>query len=209
MKTAIETAAGNPENQDRGAVIDSRTGLVLVVADGAGGRRGGKEAAVMAVELVRQKANELLDADSCVTLLQSMDQSISRDKAAGETTCAVAVVTEGEVYGASVGDSGVWSINESGFVNLTERQSRKPFIGSGSAWPLLFECRRTRGGFLLLATDGLIKYTSSERIIASFRNQDASEIARKLIELVRYSSGALPDDITVIVAHYQAKLIDH
>jgi serine/threonine protein phosphatase PrpC len=200
MKTAVETAAGNPENQDRGAVIDSRTGLVLVVADGAGGRRGGKEAAVMAVELVRQKANELLDADSCVTLLQSMDQSISRDKAAGETTCAVAVVTEGEVYGASVGDSGVWSINESGFVNLTERQSRKPFIGSASAWPLPFECKRTSGGFLLLATDGLLKYTSSDRIIAAFRAQDPSEIARKLIELVRYSSGALPDDTTVIVA---------
>jgi serine/threonine protein phosphatase PrpC len=153
MRTALESAAGNPENQDRGAVVDSRAGLVLVVADGAGGRSGGKEAAVMAVELVRQKANELLDADSCVTLLQSMDQAISKDKVAGETTCAIAVVTEAEVYGASVGDSGVWMINESGFINLTERQSRKPFIGSGSAWPIPFECKQTRGGFLLLATD--------------------------------------------------------
>ena len=91
MRAILETAAGNPENQDRGAVIESSVGLVLVAADGAGGRAGGAEAAAMAVELVREKAHELHDPNSCVRLLQSIDQVIAKDGVAGETTCALAV----------------------------------------------------------------------------------------------------------------------
>jgi serine/threonine protein phosphatase PrpC len=154
----------------------------------------------MAVESVRQKTNELPDANACVAFLQSMDQAISKDRAAGETTCALAVVTRAGVYGASVGDSGVWVINESGFINLTERQSRKPFIGSGSAWPSPFEYKIMGRDSLLLATDGLLKYTSSERIVTVCRDEVASHVPRRLIELVRYPSGALPDDVTVIFA---------
>jgi len=201
MRAILETAAGNLENQDRGAVLNSSAGLVLVVADGAGGQSGGTAAATLAVGLVHQRANELRNLNSCVSLLQKMDQTIYKDRVAGETTCALAVATEAAIYGASVGDSGVWVINESSFVNLSERQSRKPFIGSGSAWPLPFECMRTGKESLLLATDGLLKYTSSERIITVCREHKPSEVPRRLIELVRYPSGALPDDATVIFAY--------
>lgn len=200
MRGKLETAAGNPDNQDRGVVIEASIGLVMVVADGAGGQSGGAEAAAMAVELVRQKTNELRDARACVAFVQSVDQAISQDRVAGETTCALAVVTRDGVYGASVGDSGIWVINESGFINLTERQSRKPFIGSGSAWSSPFEYRMTGGDSLLLATDGLLKYTSSERIVTVCRDEMASHVPRRLIKLVRYPSGALPDDVTVIFA---------
>jgi len=74
MRAKLETAAGNPENLDRGAVIESSIGLVLVVADGAGGQSGGTAAAIMAVGSVRQEANELRDANACVTLLRDIDQ---------------------------------------------------------------------------------------------------------------------------------------
>jgi PPM family protein phosphatase len=195
----LETAAGNPENQDRGAVIDSRSGLVLVVADGAGGRSGGAEAAARAVEYVRQNAHELLDPDACVSLLLRMDQTISRDTTAGETTCIIAVTADKQVYGASVGDSGAWAIGQSDFTDLTERQCRKPFLGTGGAWPMPFARDRKPGECLLLATDGLLKYAPSDRIVATCRNHDPAQAARQLIELVRYQSGALPDDVTVIV----------
>lgn len=201
MRVAIKTAAGESENQDRAAVIESGVGLVLVVADGAGGLSGGRQAATMAVELVLEAANNLRDSTACVMLLQRMDQAIETDKVAGETTCALAVVADSQIYGASVGDSGVWVITENGFSNLTARQSRKPFIGSGVACPISFEYTRTGLESLLLATDGLLKYTSSERIIANCRNSaPPDEIARRLIELVRYQSGALPDDVTAIFA---------
>src|SRR5712675_194577 len=108
MRTAIESAAANLENQDRAAVIETGIGIVLVVADGAGGRSGGKEAAMMAVDIVREGASRLSDPDACGALLHTMDQAIFRDKIAGETTCALAVVNSGVIYGASVGDSGAW-----------------------------------------------------------------------------------------------------
>jgi serine/threonine protein phosphatase PrpC len=200
MKPILLTAAGNPENQDRGLGIHDGTRVVLCVADGAGGRSGGTEAAALAVELVRQNPHLLINAESCAELLRKMDATIAKDAVAGETTCALAVVTPEEICGASVGDSGVWLIPETGnHLDLTHGQQRKPFIGSGSAWPVPF--RRPRGaGRLLLATDGLLKYTSAERIIAACREHPADVAAQRLIELVRYPSGALPDDVTVIVS---------
>jgi serine/threonine protein phosphatase PrpC len=200
MNPILQSAAGNPENQDRGAIISSEPRQVLIVADGAGGLSGGVEAASMAVEFIRKHA-ELLDAPpACVSILQKMDHEIARNQGAGETTCALAVVSDEQVFGASVGDSGVWAISETGFKNLTERQSRKPFIGSGSAWPASFTHTRVRGEYLLLATDGLLKYAPSERIIAACRESATETAAKNLIELVRYRSGALPDDVTVILA---------
>src|SRR5437016_4427342 len=138
MNPILKTAADNRENQDRGAIIHCGAGLVLVVADGAGGISGGKEAAVMAVELARQHPEQLRDSAACATLLQEMDRRITQDPAAGETTCALAVVTANEIFGASVGDSGVWVIGPADVANATQRQSRKPFIGSGSAWAVNF-----------------------------------------------------------------------
>jgi serine/threonine protein phosphatase PrpC len=200
MNAILQTAAGNPENQDRAAIVECSAGLVLVVADGAGGSSGGTEAAALAVEIVRQRAHGLSGSDACVTLLEFMDQTLWGDVAAGEATCVLAVGAEDRVYGASVGDSGVWVITQTGFVDLTRGQSRKPLIGSGSATPLPFEFGAMGGARLLLATDGLLKYASPERIAATCRTPDLSESARQLIELVRYPSGDLPDDVTVILA---------
>jgi len=47
--------------------------MVLVVADGAGGLKGGAEAASIAVELVRQQAGLLSDSSACAALLHAVD----------------------------------------------------------------------------------------------------------------------------------------
>jgi len=198
MKAILQTQAGNPENQDRGEVIDCGPKLVLVIADGAGGLSGGTEAATMAVDLVRRNASILDNSDSRLTLLQNIDRAIAQDKVAGETTCVVAVITNGEIYGASVGDSGAWVIGGNGFEDLTKRQTRKPFLGSGCASPVSFQHNVVSGEMLLMATDGLFKYTSSERIVSVCRSASPEYVAQKLLELVRYPSGALPDDTTII-----------
>jgi serine/threonine protein phosphatase PrpC len=199
MNPILLTAAGNPENQDRGAIEVCGRSLVLVVADGAGGLSGGTEAAVMAVTFVRQHAEQLNNAASCAAILQEIDQHVARDSIAGETTCALAVVTDVQVFGASVADSGVWIIGETEFTDLTQRQTKKPFIGSGSAWPVTFEHSAKSGRQLLMATVGLLKYASPERIMDVCRRNSSDDAARQLIELVRYPSGALPDDVTVIL----------
>jgi len=201
MNPVLISAAGNPENQDRGLIIQDGTRTVLCVADGAGGRSGGAEAAAMAVDFVRQHMSTLSDGASSVELLRAMDAAIAHDSIAGETTFVLAVATRETVFGASVGDSGIWLVGGAGgYADLTISQQRKPFIGSGSAWPVAFESRMNFGDLLLLATDGLLKYTSSERIVETCREQPIDSVAPRLIGLVRYQSGALPDDVTVIVA---------
>jgi serine/threonine protein phosphatase PrpC len=200
MKSILRTAAGNPENQDRGLIIYDGPRTVLVVADGAGGRSGAVEAASMAVELVRENVALMSDADVCAEVLRKMDAAISDDPIAGETTCALVIVTEEEIFGASVGDSGVWVIPENqAHIDLTYAQQRKPFIGCGGAFPVSFCCPRRAGG-LLLATDGLLKYTSAERIIKTYQENPIELAADRLIELGRYPSGSLPDDVTLILA---------
>jgi len=199
MKPILLTAAGSPENQDRGIVIHDGARLVLCIADGAGGRSGGTQAANMATEFLRQNASAAETPESCSELLRRMDAAIATDSVAGETTCALAVVKADEIFGSSVGDSGIWLIAESGTqVDLTRGQQRKPFVGSGGAWPVSFR-HPMRRGFLLLATDGLLKYTSAERIIATCQQPLIETAAQHLIQLVRYDSGALPDDVTLIL----------
>ena len=108
-------------------------------------------------------------------------------------------MTPDEIFGARVGDSGVWWIPENGnHLNLAHAQQRKPFIGSGSALPVSFR-HKNQPGNLLLATDGLLKYTSADRIVGICREQPVEVAARQLIELVRYPSGGLPDDVTLIL----------
>ena len=198
MSPILKTAAGNRENQDRGAILRIAAGFVLVVTDGAGGISGATEAAMMAIQLAQGGVEKLRDSATCAALLQAMDRSIADDSKAGETTCALAVVTGDQIFGASVGDSGIWIIGPNKVTNLTE--TRKPFIGSGGAFPAPFEQRRIAGDTLLLATDGLLKYTSAERIAAICRENDPEQAAGRLIEAVRYPSGTLPDDVTVILA---------
>jgi len=199
MKPILLTAAGNPENQDRGLILQDGQRVVLCVADGAGGRSGGTEAASMAVEWVRHNVGLMSNADSCAEVLRKMDQAIAKDSIAGETTCALAIVTSAEIFGASVGDSGAWLIPQNGtHLDLTQGQQRKPFIGSGSAWSVPFR-HPMQGGSLLLATDGLLKYASAERISETCRQHPTVSAAQRFIELVRYPSGALPDDVTLIL----------
>jgi serine/threonine protein phosphatase PrpC len=153
----------------------------------------------MATNFLRENVAQLDTAESCSEMFRLMDEVIAKDSIAGETTCALAIVTPAEIFGVSVGDSGAWFIPEvGGCVDLTRAQQRKPFIGSGDAWPVLFRYPRQKGS-LLLATDGLLKYTSSERIVETCRRSSDEDSASSLIQLVRYPSGSLPDDATLIL----------
>jgi serine/threonine protein phosphatase PrpC len=199
-KTILQTAAGNQENQDRGGIIGHGSKQILIVADGAGGISGGTEAAEVAVEYVRLHARLLDGPESCASIFRKMDQAIAEASDAGETTCALAVLSYEQIFGASVGDSGVWLIGIDTFVDLTRTQYQKPLIGSGAAWPVPFARPRVAGELLLLATDGLLNYAHADRIAAACRGWNAELSAPGLIDLVQYPSGALPDDVTFVLA---------
>ncbi len=52
---------------------------------------------------------------------------------------------------------------------------------------------------LVVATDGLFKYASAERIATAVRVGDVSQAAERLVALVRLTSGGLQDDAGIVV----------
>ena len=203
MELASVIKGSGSRCEDRLGVFHESVGTVLVVADGAGGMSGGAEAADLAVRLVHQEAYTLRTADACCKLLYRVDRELSKQPQGGQTTCVLVVVSQVEVYGASVGDSAAWIIGDTSFRNLTEKQIRKPFVGSGVAVPTPFTCERFPAK-LLLASDGLVKYTSAERIIEGVTHADVHNGLQALVQLVTYPSGALPDDVAIILADLKA-----
>jgi serine/threonine protein phosphatase PrpC len=206
LKFAKFVERGGQELQDRVEITERSGAVVIVVADGSGGRSGGAEAADIVLKTVRAAANSLAVADAvaCVRLLVEMDRAIDRDQAAGETTAVIAIVREKEkeIVGASAGDSEAWVMSTAGYERLTHGQVRKPLLGSGVAVPVSFQHIFSEGT-LLAATDGLFKYTGAERICAAVAGEDLNQAALSLANLVRLRSGALPDDVGIVLARME------
>src|SRR5690348_13410044 len=99
FKVAKQIHAGGTELQDRAEWFYHGSNLILVVADGAGGMSGGAEAA----EFVIQKTKSTIDADvlnleRLEELLLSIDQQMAAEKSFGETTCVIAVLSNGKIF---------------------------------------------------------------------------------------------------------------
>jgi serine/threonine protein phosphatase PrpC len=164
---------------------------------------GGAEAAGFVVNQIKSFVETAsLDGEILKNILTSLDRKMSFAKASGETTCVVVVVSEEKISGASVGDSGAWLISDSGVEDLTANQVRKPLLGSGRALPVAFAREKFRGT-LLIASDGLLKYSSREKIASLAVAPDLQLAAQELLISVRYSSGAFPDDVSVILVRNQ------
>jgi serine/threonine protein phosphatase PrpC len=188
--------AGNPEVQDRVQTFSLRDWLIIAIADGAGGISGGAQAAESLIRIAAEQKSSLLNADDCVRLLREADQRIASDPRAGETTGIVLIIKPNEICGASVGDSEAWILSPNSNQSLTRNQIRKPFLGSRASIPIAFTFSQSRG-ILLVATDGLWKYTSNERIIAEMERGEHSTLPERLANLVRLQSGALQDDLAL------------
>lgn len=192
--------AAGKQLQDRAETFCLGSTHVLVVADGAGGSSGGAEAADFVTRRIREMGRfQILDSDSLSRLLERLDGEMAEKELYGETTCVVVAVTEDGLAGASVGDSGAWLISKMEADNLTSEQCRRPFLGSGRAKAIGFS-RESFEGTLLVASDGLFKYTSIDMIEEVIRSADLDEALQKLIGLVRYPSGNLPDDLSIVLA---------
>jgi PPM family protein phosphatase len=187
--------------EDRAEVMETGEGLVVVLADGAGGSPGGAEAAeavVRAVLTEMTSLSRLRDPRAWSRLLAEIDQALLDDPDAGETTAVVASISAAGIAGASVGDSGAWLIAPNGYDDLTENQRLKPFLGTGAAIPVPFTAGRLEGT-LLVASDGLFKYADESRICETAREEEIELAAKHLVDLVRLRSGALPDDVSVVL----------
>ncbi len=186
-------------SQDRVA-IHVHDGITLVVlADGAGGMAGGGEAAQAVLDArsawsLRQALES--SGTACVHWLQAIDRMLATSPAGGQCTAIVAVIDGVRIVGASVGDSEAWLVESGSVRDLTEHQHRKPLVGSGRATAIPFAAACV-GARLLVASDGLFKYTTRERIVDAVHLSDLNDAIRTLVESVRLRSGALQDDISI------------
>src|SRR5689334_19787991 len=126
---AIEIAPRRGEGQDRGLVLPCEHGVVIALADGAGGTSGGARAAKAVVDRVAAVATH---AYVWSMLPAELDHA---QIGYGQTTAVVLWVTRDRIVGASAGDSGAWIVRDDRadqIVELTEHQHRKPLIGDGA-----------------------------------------------------------------------------
>ena len=191
MISATHRVESGGRNEDR-LILERRAGRTLaIICDGAGnGGRGAMAAELALAELVRRWQAGFVD---WVRALLAVDQLLLREAQGGETTCVVVEVSDqGECRGASVGDSAAWMLPASSpGRDLTARQHRAR-LGSGQASPVSFRVQLM--GRLVLGTDGLFKYVRPSEIQRlAARGVDA------LVDGVRLKSGALQDDVAVIL----------
>ena len=186
------------EGQDRLEVLRLGDATVLVVADGSGGMSGGAHAAERALEEISKavRQRKLSERTSWLAMLEEADAALSRGP--GQCAIVATAIIAGRIVGASVGDCGAWLIDEAGIEELTADQVRKPLLGSGEAIPIAFESL-FGNATLLMATDGLLKYARRDQIAALTRGSDLQVATHALTDLPRLRSGALPDDIGVIL----------
>lgn len=186
---------GNPELQDRLEVVRFENRVVLVVADGSGGRSGAAQAAEFTVRSARETAVNLNGPEDCLRFLYELDQQIAQAADCGESTGVIVVLTSGELFGANVGDSAAWLFTAHDKEELT--RVRKPYLGAGVAVPHQFT-RKVNGGTLVVASDGLWKYTSLDSIAQSVRAGKPERLATEMADLTRLRSGAIQDDIAIV-----------
>jgi serine/threonine protein phosphatase PrpC len=174
-------------------------GIVIVVADGSGGMAGAGRAA----ELVLSSVDAALRASPSTDwprVLSLADDVIHRDRDAGETTAVVVSVSAaGAIRGASAGDSEAVVVRGESLDDLTAGQARKRRLGNGRGGVTGFE-RGSLDGTLIVATDGLVSYTSWEAIVRAVAvEREVEGLAAAMVELVRLPRGGFMDDIGVVV----------
>lgn len=188
--------AAHQHSQDRVGYVPTSFGLCLLLADGAGGTSGGAQAAELFISRMSEVARVCRDVRELIAAFRSLDTELEVHPEAGETTGIVVVVSDSELTGASVGDSEAWFLAEQSVVKLTLEQERKPLLGSGRSAPTVFAVPRTLG-LLLLASDGLFKYTSEQKILSTVRQGASEATLKQCVDLVRLRSGNLQDDLAI------------
>lgn len=174
---------------------------IAIVADGAGGIGGGFEAASTTVSVIRAQVtrrDEPATPASLTAALIHADAVLERTFMCGESTGLVVVICEGMVFGASVGDSEAVLADAGVVTDLTANQRRKPLLGSGSAMPVSFDPVPFRG-MLVAGTDGLFKYCVRKAVADILSANDGKPVVGRLVSAVRLPSGALRDDVGIVV----------
>jgi serine/threonine protein phosphatase PrpC len=181
--------------QDSIGVFDKPDGVILVVADGAGGIEDGEVASRVVVDTVKQASRDTTSPTDWSQVLRNADHAIGSGQS---TACAVELSSTG-LRGASVGDSRVGMIVGEDLVFPSDGQQRKPLLGSGDTEPRSFTMPWD-GGLVIVGSDGFWNYVNMGKLLANLHFIEFPVMAKTLAEMVRMPSGNLADDVAVICA---------
>jgi PPM family protein phosphatase len=207
MLTMAHRVESGGRGEDRLLVEHCEARTLAVVADGAGGTGGGAAAAAMACSIAAQRlrtgsTGTPEDWQSC---LYEVDRALAQS--GGQCTAVVVEIAAGRVFGASVGDSGAWILTGKAIIDLTASQHRKPLLGSDEALPIGFGPIELSGR-LLIATGGLFKCATESDIAKRAMGVSVNEALEQLIAGVRLRSGALQDDVGIILLEATGNRLD-
>lgn len=197
------TIEQSPEmGHDRAILIDHRDALVLVIADGSGGQSGGGEAAQLVIDTVQAKLTDdfiVADKGAWCALLVDLDRTLEENTLAGETTAIVMAISRRFIAGASVGDSRAIHFTRRDVRDLTERQNRRPLLGSGGAIPVPFAAP-SRIGTVVAGTDGLFGYINYKELKKLTLTKGSTSLrSEDLLKAVQLPSGKFSDDVSFCV----------
>jgi hypothetical protein len=183
--------------------------LLCALADGQGGRAGGRRAAELACRSAIDAARGRTVADLrkpvvWSDLLGAADRAVEADPEAGFTTLVGFCVSGIELAGASSGDSALLLIRGSLAVELTEDQIKNPPVGSGAATFVPLGAALRTPWRVLAMSDGVWKYAGWENITEAAKRRSGNDLIEVLAAEVRLpGSGRFPDDFTVVVIESQ------
>lgn len=119
-------------NEDWLDTFECETGLVAVVCDGMGGHVGGQIASHVAVEAIRNFLTEKKFDDPKAAIIAACDAAnkailkraaIQPELTGMGSTCVMLIVSNGQVYIGSVGDSRIYLVRDKKIKQLTKDQS--------------------------------------------------------------------------------------
>jgi hypothetical protein len=208
-------AGGHPVNEDAFEVqrhpADEELWL-CTLADGQGGRAGGGLAARVACRTAMEVAglapgHKLLTAAYWVKVLREADQAVAKDPKAGFTTLVGFCLGQGQIWGASNGDSAVLAMQADGRAEeLTRHQAKNPPIGWGNAACTPFTALLATSRAVLAMTDGVWKYAGWNKIAEAAKGLRGQRLVDSLHSAARLPpSGKLQDDFTLVLFESDAE----
>ncbi len=161
---------------------------------GRGGKAGASIASKFIVVMLKDAAQSRI-LSSPEDLLRHCDSTMMTQPNCGESTAVIGKLANGEVIGASCGDSEAWLYNETYSYELTNLQCLKPLLGSGKSCPIGFG--PIEMSCLVVGSDGLFKYANRHKIKQFALQSDTR--ASGIAALAKVTTGNLQDDISVIL----------
>jgi protein phosphatase len=211
MQVAARTEVGHVRTRNEDALLVAGDERLLVVCDGLGGHPSGDLASATAIESLRSRAAEAASsADALVDALHAAHDAVVAvaDEDAGRsgmaTTVVAAVVSDGSVVVAHVGDSRAYLLPPEGRLQqVTQDHGMGGYITQAlgldrGVEPDVSTLDTPPGSRLLLCSDGLSNMVDRDAIGTLLGTGDAEKACDALVEEALDRGGI--DNVTVVVA---------